>query len=244
MKYGVVISLVLVGLTAFSPVPQKSYDTEYYHNLRNLRHAGAPRPLLMVKVENLGSDKSSLREGLLFTYKNRDARMVSVAGNFSSWKAMTMMRNSHGIWYFFLERPLTEKKIRYKFMVDGTWISDPANPLRHDDGYGSYLSMAEGPEPHKTKKITYRLTGREKVEFRLYRPEARMVTIVGDFNNWNPENDLLMKSSDGIWRLTKRIPAGRYRYQYIVDGKWEADLYNSDSASDDTGMLCSILTVH
>ena len=59
----------------------------------------------------------------------------------------------------------------------------------------------------------------------------------------NPENDLLSKGRDGVWRLKKRLPKGTHRYKYIIDGEWLPDTYNANSASDDNGDVCSLITV-
>jgi 1,4-alpha-glucan branching enzyme len=84
---------------------------------------------------------------------------------------------------------------------------------------------------------------KDVVVFRIYKPEASIVSVVGDFNGWNPENDLLRKGSDGIWRLEKRLASGTYRYKYVIDGQWLPDTFNPDSASDSTGDICSVIKI-
>ena len=81
------------------------------------------------------------------------------------------------------------------------------------------------------------------VEFRIFKPGARMVTVAGDFNNWNPENDFLSKGRDGIWHMKKRLPSGSYRYRFIIDGEHRQDMYNEISSTDSAGDLCSLISV-
>ena len=152
-----------------------------------------------------------------------------------------MTRGKDGVWFFFLPNSSFSGKIVYKFNVDGLWTEDPWNGLREDDKQGSYTSLAEIDAPEEGKLVTYKILKGNNVLFRLYRPEARIVSLVGDFNGWNPENDLMKKDKKGIWRLEKKLAPGTYRYKFIVDGQWMPDTFNPDSGTDNTGEICSIL---
>ena len=208
---------------------------EYYYNLHFLKQASSPRKLTMVNVSQLSRGNAVVNNGVLFTLKNRKARTVCIAGNFSRWKEIPMERSSEGIWYFF--QPGSEKQgmLRYKFTIDGIWTPDPSNAFRENDGSGSYVSLVQTPPPLKTNRVSCSITENNSVEFRIYYPGARLVSLVGDFNNWNPENDLMKRHGDGIWRLRKRLPRGTFRYQFIIDGKNSPDIYNTRSASTING---------
>lgn len=56
-----------------------------------------------------------------------DARTVILSGSFNNWneKALKMRRTESG---WAIEIPLTGGKHLYKFIVDGNWMTDPANP--------------------------------------------------------------------------------------------------------------------
>lgn len=239
---------VLALLMAISPFQadgetRGGEKTVYYYNLKSLKRAASPEVVRMVNIENLSTEKQTIERGILFTCRNRNARHVSIAGSFSHWKTHAMRRSKYGVWYYFAPSETLREEVSYKFVADGIWITDTSNPFRRDDASGSHVSLVNFPEKIHSNRVTYRIVKNNSVEFRLYRPGARMVTVVGDFNNWNPENDMLQRQTDGIWRLTLKLPRGRYRYQYIVDGTWTFDLYNKESASNDTGDLCSVLTM-
>ena len=240
---GIIVLLSLLQIAAFSSDYRTQGEYNYY-NLTHLKTSEPPRELEMVKLDNLSTGNSIISRGLLFTYNNRNARSVSIAGNFSQWRPRPMTRNPHGIWYYFLEEYSSGDRIEYKYQVGGIWTPDPVNNWRRDDGIGSYVSLASPAFSREGKNVTYRIIAPGTVQFRIYMPSARMISIVGDFNNWNPENDLLEKGGDGIWRLTKKITPGTYRYKYIVDGTWMPDTYNSSSASDDTGEVCSLISIN
>lgn len=56
------------------------------------------------------------------------------------------------------------------------------------------------------------------IYFRLQAPEARTVSVVGDFNGWNRERHPLRRNPDGVWEASMPLPPGRYAYAFVVDG--------------------------
>jgi 1,4-alpha-glucan branching enzyme len=69
-----------------------------------------------------------------------------------------------------------------------------------------------------------------KVTFRLPKeaaPEAKTVTLVGDFNNWNLTDNQMKKLKNGDFKLTLKLPCNReYRFKYLIDStRWENDWY-------------------
>jgi len=67
--------------------------------------------------------------------------------------------------------------------------------------------------------------------------DARRIAIVGDFNAWDSERDLLQRQVEGTWRHTVTLPAGRrYRFRYLLDGhRWENDWAADDYVANDFG---------
>ena len=60
--------------------------------------------------------------------------------------------------------------------------------------------------------------------FALSDREAKSVALIGDFNRWDPSATPLGRGGNGIWTRTLRLPAGRYDYAFLVDGKhWVTD---------------------
>ena len=65
--------------------------------------------------------------------------------------------------------------------------------------------------------------------FVLHAPGKHFVSVVGDFNEWNPRTDLMNYSMDGNWWLVRKIEAGDWKYQYCIDGiQLLADPYSVD----------------
>jgi serine/threonine protein kinase len=63
-----------------------------------------------------------------FTYKAPTARAVFLAGEFNQWSATAtpMRKTAGGEWNVTLQFPAG--RYQYKFVVDGTWFTDPDNP--------------------------------------------------------------------------------------------------------------------
>ena len=57
------------------------------------------------------------------------------------------------------------------------------------------------------------------VSFILMVPEARSVTVVGDFNQWDSTVNPLTRRIDGGWSAMVELPHGHHRYQFLVDGQ-------------------------
>ena len=85
----------------------------------------------------------------------------------------------------------------------------------------------------------------EPVTFVYVAPNAKSVSVVGDFNNWGLDDSQLTATNlQGVWSVTARIPAGVHRYAFVVNGKkWVADPTAPRSSGDDFGMPSSALVV-
>lgn len=61
------------------------------------------------------------------------------------------------------------------------------------------------------------------VEFRFFRPNARQVSLAGQFNGWQPGILTMKKSDDGWWRCRLSLAPGCYEFRYFADGQWFTD---------------------
>jgi len=139
-----------------------------------------------------------------------DARKVMVAGSFNDWNDSELrMIRFRGSWV--LPMFLKEGTHAYKFIVDGEWITDPANKVTRPDGRGnlnSFLGVGD--------TLFFTLKGY---------PGAKKVIVSGDFNAWNQEELSMNKTREG-WQLPYVLASGNYEYKFIVDGEWIADPSN------------------
>jgi len=69
---------------------------------------------------------------------------------------------------------------------------------------------------------------RRRVIFSMEAPDAAQVTLMGDFNNWNPKTHPMKRDYSGVWKKIVMLPPGRYEYRFLVDGQWFCDPRNND----------------
>jgi 1,4-alpha-glucan branching enzyme len=62
-----------------------------------------------------------------------------------------------------------------------------------------------------------------KIQFEFPAPEAKTVSLGGDFNDWDTFANQMQKDKKGIWKVTVNLRPGRYEYRFFVDEKWEND---------------------
>ncbi len=83
-----------------------------------------------------------------------------------------------------------------------------------------------------------------EVTFRIDAPSAKEVYLVGDFTHWEIDNgNKLDRCENGSWEKRVRLPHGQYRYKFIVDGEWMADLQNQAYEKNAFGSLDSIMKI-
>ncbi len=79
-----------------------------------------------------------------FIVKARGAREVYLVGDFNDWKVSSgalLWQKEEGLWQkrLFLDRG----RHRYKFVIDGEWLTDPGNALMEPNPYGGVDSVIE-----------------------------------------------------------------------------------------------------
>jgi serine protease AprX len=84
-----------------------------------------------------------------------------------------------------------------------------------------------------------------KILFFFHDDEAEDISLCGDFNEWKQDEIKLKKQASGFWRAELEIlPAGKYRYKFVVDKqRWAEDASNGLKEADGFGGFNSILYV-
>jgi 1,4-alpha-glucan branching enzyme len=74
-------------------------------------------------------------------------------------------------------------------------------------------------------------------------PDAKEVYLVGEFNNWDPRADRMVKAK-GSFRKTLRLAPGEYQYKFIVDGEWHNDPSAPRQTPNHFGTMNSVICVN
>ncbi|MBF0510891.1 MAG: AAA family ATPase [Candidatus Omnitrophica bacterium] len=79
--------------------------------------------------------------------------------------------------------------------------------------------------------------------FVLNAPDAKSVYVTGSFNDWSLDESCRMSNSEGVWNLRLNLKPGLYKYQFIVDGKWQQDPQNTRKERNSFGDINSLVEV-
>lgn len=74
---------------------------------------------------------------------------------------------------------------------------------------------------------------------------ASTVSLVGDFNDWNPGANPMKQLKDGGFSVTIKLKAGsEYQFRYLLDGhRWENDWEADKYAPNEYGVENSVVVV-
>ena len=82
------------------------------------------------------------------------------------------------------------------------------------------------------------------VTFVFVAPEARTVSLAGDFDGWDRARMQMRREASGLWTLEVPLAPGRYQYAFVVDGRrFVADPAAPRAVGDDFGQPNSVVTV-
>ncbi len=164
-------------------------------------------------------------DAMLFTLDGYSgAKKVMVSGSFNGWnqEELAMLKITGG-WQ--LPYVLASGNYEYKFIVDGNWITDPANPYTVGSGAttNSFLAV----------RANHTFILDDKTGF-------KSVVVTGSFNGWN-RNGYRMVLKDHQWIFPISLKPGKYTYKFIVNGKWILDpgneLWEENEYGDNNSVL-------
>ncbi|HMO04680.1 MAG TPA: glycogen-binding domain-containing protein [Kiritimatiellia bacterium] len=165
---------------------------------------------------------------ITFGFTNQAAQSVMIAGEFNHWSQEPLRRIRDGEWRITLHLP--QGDYGYKLVVDGVWLTDPANDQRIlNDGVENSLVRVNAeradPPPSPQDNAASRDSGGHPVTFSLYAPTASRVAVVGTFNDWN-ESRGRMEQSGESWTFSTTLSAGTHEYKFKADDHWLTDPNN------------------
>ncbi|SHM95475.1 Glycogen recognition site of AMP-activated protein kinase [Mucilaginibacter sp. OK098] len=179
-----------------------------YHFLVNGRLITDPTNSVKLKDDD-GKLNSVLNIGGSVTFKldgYKNAGKVFLAGDFNKWKPndISLGKTIDG---WVLKTTLPAGNYQYKFIVDGNWITDPAN-LYYAIEKGERNSFIAVKPNHSFKLKGY--------------ADAKTVAINGTFNNWEPSGFTMAHTGDA-WTIDLYLKPGKYLYKLRIDNKWIID---------------------
>lgn len=95
--------------------------------------------------------------------------------------------------------------------------------------------LAQVPKPAEPKTVS--------IVFALHGPDAKQVSLCGEFNGWSRIATPMKRQNDGHWKTTVALAPGRYQYKFVVDGEWLPDPRAHESVWNHHGTLNSVIEV-
>lgn len=74
-----------------------------------------------------------------------------------------------------------------------------------------------------SQKPAEKISKARSIAFTFEAPAARLVSLAGDFNNWDTMAAPMHVDADGMWHLRVPLKPGRYEYRFVADGVWRDD---------------------
>ena len=219
---GSALKIILVLIFVFT-----IYSTGFSLDLRDIKEGGPP-----IVVEN----------GVVFRYKEPGGNIpkkVYVSGDFNNWnRPLRMFRNLHNVFVLLYNKigdrgiVLNEGRYRYRYLVDGLWKKDPLNSNIVLDEYGTELSFFDIKNPIIVVKANPIHIKDNFYIFYYKNDGAKNVSLVGDFNFWNPYANPMHRNKSGLWEVVVDIPPGEYGYRFLVDGIYRTDPFGMSLVYD------------
>lgn len=182
-----------------------------------------------VRTDAYGNQNSFISFGTPYAFllkEHLDASQVVLSGSFNGWShnELVMEKTLEG-WK--LDYVLSPGNYEYKFIVDGKWVTDPANPIAtgENDFMNSWLSVMPNH--------IFSLAGFET---------AKQVLVTGSFNGWITNGYRMIQAESG-WEFPMYLKPGKYQYKFIVDGQYIIDPSNEWWEENEFGTGNSILWV-
>ncbi|MBN2353850.1 MAG: glycogen-binding domain-containing protein [Spirochaetales bacterium] len=182
---------------------------------------------------------------VIFSYRPA-ARVFIVGARFSHEKYEifhTFRKNENGVYVLSLPLPASGGVVRYRFMVDGVWMADPANPASVTDERGVVFSLFSVQKTDQPTLESPRLLGDGYVEFTVAGQPGELITIAGDFNNYNPFTHRLSETQPGVYSIKIKLLPGRHLYYFVLDGVSFIDPLNERVVIDVDRHQLSVVTV-
>jgi 1,4-alpha-glucan branching enzyme len=102
----------------------------------------------------------------------------------------------------------------------------------------SLESYAVGPVNRYSAKGSTR-----PINFIFLAPHAKSVSVIGDFNGWNPHANPMIRQPDGGWFTRIPLHHGHHRYQFLADGQAMLDPKANGIARNERNERVSLIAV-
>jgi chromosome partitioning protein len=107
---------------------------------------------------------------------------------------------------------------------------------------------AQAAQPAEMKEKIRQIVKKERpalkeVVFTVAAPQAKDVFVAGDFNGWKVDDKSRMEPDNGAWVKRFALKSGKYRYRFVIDGRWTDDPANESRERNPYGETDSLIEI-
>jgi 1,4-alpha-glucan branching enzyme len=81
------------------------------------------------------------------------------------------------------------------------------------------------------------------VDFFCRASQAKSVSLIGDFNGWQPAAHPMTRMPDGGWVIRMELPHGHHQYLFLVDGKPTLDPNAMGKVHNERNEMVSLIAI-
>ena len=81
------------------------------------------------------------------------------------------------------------------------------------------------------------------MDFFCRTPQAGSVSLIGDFNNWDPKVHPMKRMPDGVWYIRIELPHGHHQYLFLVDGNPTLDPNAMGKVNNERNETVSLIAI-
>lgn len=92
-------------------------------------------------------------------------------------------------------------------------------------------------KPYSAKNMS------KPINFYFARPDAKSVSLIGDFNDWDPNSLPMRRRVDGWWFIQVPLTHGHHQYLFLVDGAPTLDPRSAGTVQVDRYAKASLIAL-
>ena len=218
--------LLVLGLAAN---PVWAVDTDLHYRILNAKTAFAPFVRGNTAVWSYSASKNTKIVSLAFEHENYT-------------KFHAFEKNQFGVFILSLPLPEIDKPLHYRLIVDGLWTTDPMAELE-TDLRGIQVSRVLFSRSSSKLIAGASILPNGKIQFVYRGKPGAQVSLIGDFNSWDPFLIPMPESPayPGLYTTALLLPSDFRYYRFVVDGREIVDPANPSMAHNPWGEQASLL---
>ena len=129
------------------------------------------------------------------------------------------------------------QNLDYRMVIDGLWTLDPVNSLSVS-GPGN-IAHSRVALPSRVRPPSTFDGPEGTLSFRFIAPPGEIITVGGNFNNWDPFMYEMRETARGLYTLNLTLPPGTYHYVFYYRGERHTDPNNPNEVFTQDGKSAS-----